>query len=286
MMLARFFLTALLLALAAPEALAQTVQQSGSVTAGHMPYWVTSGILADGGAASGTTTKRITELGITKNGGNALCVNSDVTTAAGRTQLCIGTGTSSAGTITMQNYGTATPQPLELVINGTTISFGTGSGTGASGWLSPIIDQQIGNVVGDLLCRGTNGWQVLPVGANGNYMQSVGTSGCPTWTSTAPALGAGRLVASGTTDTATTADVTIGWTSATTSAKTQTIYACNSGVPFRTLIIKDAIGTAATYPLSVVPAAGTIDNATKVVLNFNLWAVTLICDGVSNWMVM
>jgi hypothetical protein len=45
-------LVALLALLLAGPALAQSVQQSGTVTRGHLPYWITSGVIGDGGSAA------------------------------------------------------------------------------------------------------------------------------------------------------------------------------------------------------------------------------------------
>jgi hypothetical protein len=53
-------LTAFALLWAIP-AVAQPVQQSGSVTPGHIPYWVTNGVIGGGGGGTGTIG----------NGGNA-----------------------------------------------------------------------------------------------------------------------------------------------------------------------------------------------------------------------
>jgi hypothetical protein len=69
----------------------------------------------------------------------------------------------------------------------------------------------------------------------------------------------------------------------------QNIYACGSGVSGRVLIIKDEKGNAATYPITITPASGTIDNAANYVIYFNLQSVTLQCDGTSsgtNWIVL
>lgn len=46
---------ALLLALLSTAAHAQSVRQSGNITPGHVASWVTTGVIADGGPASGTT---------------------------------------------------------------------------------------------------------------------------------------------------------------------------------------------------------------------------------------
>jgi len=105
--------------------LAQSVQQSGTVTNKHVPYWVTSGVIADGGSA---TDSPVSSIGVTNNGGAGFCVSSDRQTAAGRNQLCFGASTAAAATISLQNYGTAAAQNLQFVINGTPVTVPTGGG--------------------------------------------------------------------------------------------------------------------------------------------------------------
>jgi hypothetical protein len=95
--------------------------------------------------------------------------------------------------------------------------------------------------------------------------------------------GTARLISTGTTDTASSSDGVIGWKSATAGAKTQTIPAATVS---QTLTIKDAKGTSATDSISIIPLSGTIDNAANYLLNVNFGSVTLVADGVSNWMVI
>jgi hypothetical protein len=114
------FLTAFLIT---SSVFGQTVIQSGVVTRGHVPYWASSGAIGDGG---GSADGPITSFGVTNNGGAGICVSSDRQADAGRNQLCFGASTSGAAVISLQNYGTALPQPLNFVINGVTIAFPTG----------------------------------------------------------------------------------------------------------------------------------------------------------------
>ena len=109
--------------LAVTPAMADIVQQSGNVTPNHIPYWVTSGVIADGGTSADSP---ITSMGVTNEGGSALCVNSQRITAAGRQQLCLGAATNGPAFISLQNYGTATAQNLEFIINGTPVIIPTG----------------------------------------------------------------------------------------------------------------------------------------------------------------
>lgn len=114
------FLAALL---AASPALAQNVQYVSPVTRNHVVLWNTNGVISDGGSSADSP---ITSIGVTNNGGAGFCVSSDRQTAAGRNQLCFGASTAGPATISLQNYGTATAQNLEFVVNGTTVVIPTG----------------------------------------------------------------------------------------------------------------------------------------------------------------
>lgn len=122
-MLKKFLLLA---SLVVTPALAQSVQQSGTVTARHLPYWVTSGVIGDGGSS---TDSPISSIGVTNEGGAGFCVSSQRASAVGRNQLCFGASTAGPATISVQNYGTASPQGINFVINGTTVAVPTGGGT-------------------------------------------------------------------------------------------------------------------------------------------------------------
>lgn len=104
-------------------AMAVTVQQSGQITPNHIPAWITSGVIADGGTSADSP---ITSMGVTNEGGSGFCVNSQRVTAAGRQQLCFGAATNGPAFISLQNYGTATAQNLEFIINGTPVIIPTG----------------------------------------------------------------------------------------------------------------------------------------------------------------
>ena len=112
----------------ASTASAQSIQQSGTITPNHVPVWVTNGVIGDGGTAFDSP---LSSLGITSNTPTGICVSSGRSNAAGRQQLCLGAPLNSAATISLQNYGTATPQGLNIVINGTVYPF-TGGGGGSN----------------------------------------------------------------------------------------------------------------------------------------------------------
>jgi hypothetical protein len=102
------------------SAMAVTVQQSGTPTPNHVPAWVTNGIIGDGGTSADSP---ISSIGVTNNGGSGICVNSARQTSAGYNALCLGASTSGPATISLQNYGTASPETLQFVINGVTFPF-------------------------------------------------------------------------------------------------------------------------------------------------------------------
>lgn len=97
-------------------AFGQSVQQSGSVTPGHVPVIVTNGVIGDGGTP---TSGKLTGLGITASG-PSFCISSDFPTAAGWQQFCFGVTTANGAQISVQNFGTAAPQGISYLINGTT----------------------------------------------------------------------------------------------------------------------------------------------------------------------
>lgn len=99
-------------------ALAQTLQQSGTVTPGHVVRWTTSGIVQDGGTAANGS---LTSLGVTASG-PGICQNSAAITGPYQ-QICLGTTTSGGGVISVQNYGGATAQGLSFKVNGVTQGF-------------------------------------------------------------------------------------------------------------------------------------------------------------------
>lgn len=100
------------------------VQQSGNVTPHHSVMWTTNGVVQDGGSA---TNGFLSEVGITKNGGCALGINSGLTTGP-YTQLCFGV-TSGSGYFALNSYGGAPNGSISFIINGITYSFpGPGNG--------------------------------------------------------------------------------------------------------------------------------------------------------------
>lgn len=122
----RFRLSLLALLLATGVAHGQAVQQSGTVTARHIPYWASNGVISDGGTSADSP---ISSIGVTNEGGAGFCVGSQRQSAAGRNLLCFSAATAASAKISLQNYGIAAAQNLDFVINGTTVTLPTGGGT-------------------------------------------------------------------------------------------------------------------------------------------------------------
>lgn len=258
----------------------QTVRQSGPVTSNHASCWTTVGVIQDCGTSD---TPGVSTLGLYGTGTPFCILNTKITTAQ-YYKLCLGYTTgSTAGVISLTPFGGAPDIPLNIDVGGIIIPIG------GPNWLSGVLDQQFGSTPGDIICRGTSLWGALGPGAVGQVLTTNGTNGCPQWTSPGgtltPLL---RVIASGTTDTALTTDGTIAWNSSSASGKTETLYACNTGNNGKFFYIKDAIGTAGTYPITIAPnGSDTIDGSTLFIMSFNHQAVALQCLGAAaSWMVL
>jgi len=94
-----------------PAGAAEYIQQGGNVTQGHVGSWTAPGILQDGGPA---TAGKVTELGITRNGGLPFCIYTGQTSPTVR--LCFTVSSTDGATITMVNSGS--PLPFNVNYNG------------------------------------------------------------------------------------------------------------------------------------------------------------------------
>lgn len=94
-----------------------------------------------------------------------------------------------------------------------------------------------------------------------------------------------RIVASGTSDIATTADCSVAWNSATAAAKTEFLYACITTTKSNVLYVSDEKGTASSdYPITVSPSgSNTIANLPAYYLYFAGQSQRFQCDGAGNW---
>lgn len=95
------------------SALAQSgVKQSGNITPGQVPWWITSGVIGGGVTAADSP---ISSFGTT----GPICSNSARQSSGAWNSLCIQANTNSAATISLQNYGTAPAQSFSFTVNGT-----------------------------------------------------------------------------------------------------------------------------------------------------------------------
>lgn len=163
-----------LLAILAAFPVQAQVLQSGTVTPGHVTVWAGNGLVKDGGTAANGF---ITSLGVVNNGGPGICTQSAASTSAGYNQLCLSASTSAAAVISLQNYGTASAQNLQFVVNGTVITLPTGGGTTIPSITAPLVNN-------NLICAdGTTGaLKGCTTGTNGQLLVGA-TSAVPTWVS-------------------------------------------------------------------------------------------------------
>ena len=118
-------LLAVLVSLASTPCFAQSTQnvlQSGTVTAGHVPVWVYSNIIGDGGSANNGA---ISNFGLTANGagtgpiGTNFCdQDAPISSPTGYHFLCFSPNALGGGLIAYGANGGATALPLQCDING------------------------------------------------------------------------------------------------------------------------------------------------------------------------
>ena len=166
----RRILLAILLLGGATAASAQSVQQSGSVTTGHLSSWATSGVLQDAGTA---TAGKVNSLGLYGDGGTPFCLarsKSPGPFSGAYSQLCAGISTTGAY-LNIGNYGGDPTTPFQVIQNGSVIFQTSSSGTNlplTSGYLFvgnasnlsvgvPLTGDCAITNVGVITCTSTNG---------------------------------------------------------------------------------------------------------------------------------
>lgn len=98
-----------------------------------------------------------------------------------------------------------------------------------------------------------------------------------------PAL---RIVASGSSDTATLADGTIVWDKGSGSPSSENLPACTAALKGRIFTVKDGKGDAATNNITVSAPSSSIDGGEAYDIDQPHAAATFQCDGVSTWQVI
>ena len=108
-MMLRLLLALLLLS---GTASAQSVQQSGTVTPGHVPVWTTNGVIQDGGTPG---SPQITGgVGVANSNQRSICTQNSKTGAV--SQLCL--GSTANGTFLTSSTLSGPPQPFFIQVNG------------------------------------------------------------------------------------------------------------------------------------------------------------------------
>jgi len=95
-----------------------------------------------------------------------------------------------------------------------------------------------------------------------------------------------RTITTGASDTALTSDVLIKWDKTTGAASSENIAACSSSNKGRILTVVDGKGDAATNNITITPASGTVGGQANVIIAKGYGAVSIQCDGVSDWTVL
>lgn len=128
------------------------VKQSGNITPNTVPWWITSGVIGGGVTA---VDSPISSFGAT----GPICSNSARQASGAWNSLCFQANANSAATISLQNYGTATPQSVQICVNGacTTPSgaipfvINPPSGTTTKGLVIAQTLPAVGSVIGPVL---------------------------------------------------------------------------------------------------------------------------------------
>lgn len=154
------------------SASAQTVQQSGTVTAGHAARWITNGVIGDGGTAANGL---INSLGITATG-TPLCINDASTSAVGGYhQLCLGANSLGGGLLSYNAYGGASTLPFQVNINGTTTILGTGTVSAGTAGQLPWYASTGTTIIGNANLNVSSG--VLTLGQTGSVLGGLSLAG-------------------------------------------------------------------------------------------------------------
>jgi hypothetical protein len=96
---------------------AQSVQQSGVVTPGHVPTWTTTGVIQDGGTPG---SPQITGgIGVANSNQRSICTQNSKTGAV--SQLCL--GSTPTGTFLTSSTLSGPPQPFTIQVNGANFPF-------------------------------------------------------------------------------------------------------------------------------------------------------------------
>lgn len=307
-MLSKLVAAALLL-FGAGAANAQSVQQSGVATPGHVAKFVTTGVIGDGGTSN---NGGLTTVGITANSACSFGVHEAAVTTSYH-ELCLGV-TPTHAVIGFSAQNGASALPLDMIVNGVTYTFGgssagfvtsvtAGAGLTNSGTATAVIlglstitnNRVLANVSGgtaapiantltsilDILTttqgsvpyRNASVWTVLTPGSAGNCLISGGAAANISWGSCGGG-GSGTVtsVATGTGLTGGTITVT-GTISLANTAVTPASYGSGTAIPVITIDQQGRITAASTAALTA--ATSITGTANQITASAATGAVTL-----------
>lgn len=157
--------------LAAAAQTGTAVKQSGNITPGHAAYWVTNGVIADGGTAANGF---LTSLGTVGNTAFGQCHNSGPITGPYQ-EICLGATTSGGSVITALSFGGAPSPSLSLNIGGTIYPLPFPSGGGVVGPATTTVGHLAtwNNITGTLLADTGIGTALSISGGNLNFTPAV-----------------------------------------------------------------------------------------------------------------
>lgn len=283
-MLRRVALGLLLLAAACSGTHAnQPVQQSGTVTSGHLPAWVTSNVVQDAGTA---TAPKVNSLGLYGAGGTPLCISSSATPgpySSAPYRLCAGVSSSTGGYLALTTGASpATALPFTITIDGSTVFssatgvaptfplsagqfiVGTVLGTsnavnmtgdciliaGSPGNIScpSVLDNNYASPRGSVFYYGASGWTTLSPGTANQVLATGGAGANPSWISVLTNPTSALTITPGGLSlasgvTAPNGGVTTNLITSTTTSSTLTVKAGTAGTALM------QIGTSSSYPV-------------------------------------
>lgn len=256
----------------------QAIQQSGVITPRHLPYWVTSGVIADGGTSADSP---ISSIGATGEGTPAICASSQRASAAGRNQICMGAATNGPAFISLQNYGTATAQNLEFIVNGIPIILPTGggsfiTGTGTFNVNDVVTFASTGGVVQDsglavasgVVTSGT--WHGSPIAV------AFGGTGATTQAGAQSALGLGTMATQNANSVAITGGTITGMPSPVNASDVAIKSYVDASAQGLTILAPSRLATAAVLPNTPTYSNGTAGVGATLTAGANS---TLTVDG-------